>query len=332
MKPIVMALFVGFTLQAQLGFVAAQQTPKIPRIGFVSGAGDANNPGPNVEAFRQGLRELGYVEGKNHQVEYRYIEGKSERIASLVTDLIQLKVDLLVTASLASTRVAKKETKTIPIVFNIPDDPVALGLVDSLARPGGNITGLTRIGRELSGKRLELLTEAVPGIKRVGILGSSTRVDGTGTRRNFEDYEVPARALKITAQSITVRNPSQDLDMAFREAVKGRANAVIIISTTPVLPSRKKITDLAIKNRLPLLAESSTWVDAGGLMSYAANDAESYRRLATYVDKILKGTKPSDLPVEQPTKFDLVINLTTAKALGLDVPPTLLALADEVIE
>jgi len=333
MKPIVLALFVGFTLQAPLGFIAAQQSPgKIPRIGFVSGTGDPNNPGPNVEAFRQGLRELGYVEGKNHQVEYRYIEGKSERIASLVTDLIQLKVDLLVTASLVSTRVAKKETKTIPIVFNIPDDPVALGLIDSLARPGGNITGVTRIGRELSGKRLELLTEAVPGIKRVGILYSSTGVGGTATRRNFEEYEVPARALKITAQSIYVRNPSQDLDGAFREAVKGRANAVIIISTTPVIPFRKKITDLAIKNRLPLLAESSSWVNVGGLMSYAANELESSRRLATYVDKILKGTKPSELPVEQPTKFELVINLQTAKALGLTIPQSLLFRADRVIK
>ena len=318
---------------ATVHLAEAQQPGKIPRIGFVSGTGDANNPGPNVEAFRQGLRELGYVEGKNHQVEYRYIEGKSERIASLVTDLIQLKVDLLVTASLASTRVAKKETKTIPIVFNIPDDPVALGLIDSLARPGGNITGLTRIGRELSGKRLELLTEAVPGIKRVGILYSTTGVGGTGnTRRNFEDYEVPARALKITAQSINVRNPSQDLDGAFREAVKGRANALIIISTTPVVPFRKKITDLAIKNRLPLLAETGSWVDVGGLMSYAANELESYRRLATYVDKILKGTKPSDLPVEQPTKFDLVINLKDAKQLGVTIPQSVLFRADRVIK
>ena len=250
--PLVTTFFLATVYLAE-----AQQPGKIPRIGFVSGAGDANNPGPNVEAFRQGLRELGYVEGKNHQVEYRYIEGKSERIASLVTDLIQLKVDVLVTASLVSTRVAKKETKTIPIVFNIPDDPVALGLIDSLARPGGNITGVTRIGRELSGKRLELLTEAVPGIKRVGVMYSTTGVVGTATRRNFEDYEVPARALKITAQSITVRNPSQDLDMAFRKAVKGRANAVIIISTTPVLPFRKKITDLAIKNRMPLFATPS---------------------------------------------------------------------------
>ena len=169
--------------------MAQAQPARIPRIGFVSSTGNPNNPGPNVDAFRQGMRELGYVEGKNIQVEYRYIEGKSERIATLVTDLIQLKVDVLVTAALSATRVAKKETKTIPIVINVPDDPVALGLVDNLARPGGNITGLARLGRELSGKRLELLTEAVPGIKRVGILYSSTGVGGSGTRRNFEDYE-----------------------------------------------------------------------------------------------------------------------------------------------
>ena len=324
-------IFATFLVVA-IAPAVAQQPGKIPRIGFVSGTGDANNPGPNVESFRQGLRDLGYVEGKNHQVEYRYIEGKSERIASLVTDLIQLKVDLLVTASLASTRVAKKETKTIPIVFNIPDDPVALGLIDSLARPGGNITGVTRIGRELSGKRLELLTEAVPGIKRVGVLYSSTGVGGPGTRRNFEDYEVPARALKITAQSITVRNPSQDLDGAFREAVKGRANAVIIINTTPVVPFRKKITDLAIKNRLPLLAETESLGRCRRTDVLRGQRCESYRRLATYVDKILKGTKPSDLPVEQPTKFELVINLKTAKALGVTIPQSLLFRADRVIK
>jgi putative ABC transport system substrate-binding protein len=326
------SILVAVVLVAVAVIADAQSAAKIPRIGFVSANGDPSNPGPNVEAFRQAMRDLGYVEGKNIQVEYRYIEGKSERIATLVTGLIQLKVDVLVTAALSATRVAKKETKTIPIVINVPDDPVALGLVDNLARPGGNITGLARLGRELSGKRLELLTEAVPGIKRVGILYSSTGVGAPGTRRNFEDYEVPARALKITAQSITVRNPSQDLDGAFREAIKGRANAVIIINTTPVFPFRKKITDLAIKNRLPLLAEASNWVDDGGLMSYGANDAESYRRLATYVDKILKGAKPADLPVEQPTKFELVINLKTAKQIGLTIPQSMLYRADKVIK
>jgi putative ABC transport system substrate-binding protein len=329
-KKIIWQLATFFLATASI--VDAQQSAKIPRIGFVSGIGDANNPGPNVEAFRQAMRDLGYIEGKNLQVEYRYIEGKSERIPSLVTELIQLKVDVLVAASLASSRVAKKETKAIPIVFIIPDDPVARGLVDSLARPGGNITGLARLGRELSGKRLELLTEAVPGIKRVAILWSNTNVLTPGTRRNFEDYEVPARALKIAAQPIDVRNPSQDLDGAFREAIKGRANALIIINTTPVFPFRKKIAELAIKNRLPLLAEASNWVDVGGLMSYAANDPESYRRLATYVDKILKGTKPADLSVEQPTKFELVINLKTAKQIGLTIPLNVLARADQVIK
>jgi putative tryptophan/tyrosine transport system substrate-binding protein len=309
----------------------AQQPAKVPRIGFVSANGDANNPGPDVEAFRQGMRELGYVEGKNIQVEYRYIEGKSERISNLVTELIQLKVDVFVSSAFSAIRVAKKETKTIPIVINIPDDPVAVGLVDSLARPGGNITGVSRLGRELSGKRLELLSEAVPGIKRIAVIWSRTNVL-TPRTRNFDDYETPARALKIAAQSIEVRNPSQDLDGAFREAIKGRVNALVIINTTPVIPYRKKISELAIKNRLPLLAETTSWVDAGGLMSYAANDPESFRRVATYVDKILKGAKPADLPVEQPMKFEFVINLKTAKQIDVTIPPTVLARADRVIK
>jgi ABC-type uncharacterized transport system substrate-binding protein len=308
----------------------AQQPKTMPRIGFVSGNGDPNNPGPDVEAFRQGMRDLGYVEGKNIQVEYRYIEGKSDRISSLVTDLIQRKVDVLVTASLASTRVAKKETRTIPIVFNFPDDPVAIGLVDSLARPGGNITGLARLGRELSGKRLELLTEAIPGIRRVSVLYSPTNILVTNSRRNYEDYEVPAGALKITTQLLRVRNTSQELEGAFREAVTGRANAFIAIDTTPLYPYREKIAELAIKNRLPLLAEQARWVDAGALMSYSTSESESYRRIATYVDKILKGTKPSDIPIEQSTKFEFIVNLKTAKQIGLTIPPNVLARADRV--
>ena len=237
--------------------------------------------------------------------------------------MIQLKVDVLVTAVVSNPR--GERSKTIPIVINVPDDP--LGLVDNLARGWKYHRPPDWPG---SGKRLELLTEAVAGIKRVGILYSSTGVGAPVAA--ISKMQVPARALKITAQSITVRNPSQDLDGAFREAIKGRANAVIIINTTPVFPFRKKITDLAIKNRLPLLAEASNWVDDGGLMSYGANDAESYRRLATYVDKILKGAKPADLPVEQPTKFELVINLKTAKEIGLTIPPNVLARADRVIK
>jgi ABC-type uncharacterized transport system substrate-binding protein len=324
----IVALLITF---AMCGAVAQAQPARIPRIGFVSSTGNPNNPGPNVEAFRQGMRELGYIEGKNIQVEYRYVEGKSERISSLVTELIQLKVDVLVSGAFSAIRVAKQETKIIPIIINLPDDPVAVGLVDSLARPGGNITGLTRLGRELSGKRLELLTEAVPGIKRVGILWSRTNVLAPRNRNSFQDYEAPARALKITAQSVEIRNPSRDLEGGFREAIKGRVNALIIVSTTPVNPYRKKIAELAIKNRLPLVSESSGWVEVGGLMSYSANDQESYRRLATYVDKILKGAKPSDLPVEQPTKFEFVINLKTAKQIGLTIPPNVLYRADRVI-
>ena len=246
-------VFALWAMLSALSFpVGAQQPAKISRIGFVSSTGSPNNPGANVEAFRQGMRELGYVEGKNIQVEYRYIEGKSERTPSLVSELIQLKVDVLISAALSATRVAKKETKKIPIVFNIPDDPVAVGLVESLARPGGNITGVARLGRELSGKRLELLTEAIPGIKRVVILYSPTNILTTSSRRNYEDYEAPARALKITPQLIHVRNPSQDLDGAIREAVKGNLNGLIIIDTTPLFPYREKIVELAFKHRLPL--------------------------------------------------------------------------------
>jgi len=310
----------------------AQPQAKIPRIGYVSGDGDTNNPGPRIEAFRQGMRNLGYVEGKNIHVEYRYIEGKSERIASLVTELIQHKVDLLVTANFTTSRMAQKETKTIPIVIAIPEDPVATGLVDSLARPGGKITGVTRLTRELSGKRLELLLEAVAGIKRVGILYAPSNAVTPNRERNYGPYEIAARALKITSQRIEVLNPSQDLEGAFRDGVKGRANAIIVISTATLAPYQRKITGLAIKNRLPLLTEAGPWVDAGGLMSYAANDLESYRRIAAYVDKILKGTKPSELPVEQPTKFELVFNLKTAKALGITIPQSVLFRADRVIK
>jgi putative tryptophan/tyrosine transport system substrate-binding protein len=309
----------------------AQQPAKIPRVGYVSGTGNANNPGPRIEAFRQGMRDLGYIEGKTIQVEYRYIEGKSERVAGLFNELIQLKVDLLVTVSFTSSVLAKKATKTIPIVMVLPEDPVATGLVDSLARPGGNITGVTILTRELSGKRVELLLEAVPGVKRVGILYAPSNTVTANRERNYEPYEIAGHALKITSQRIDVLNPSQDLDGAFRAAVKGRANAIVVLSTATVGPYRRKITELAIKNRLPLMTENGIWVDDGGLMSYAANDTESYRRIATFVDKILKGAKPSELPVEQPTKFEFAINLKTAKTLGIEIPQSVLFRADRVI-
>jgi ABC-type uncharacterized transport system substrate-binding protein len=329
--------FVGLSLSALLFALCvsaeAQQPAKIPRVGYISGEGDPNNPGPRTAAFRQGLRELGYVEGKNIQVDYRYIQGQSGRIAGLVAELIQLKPDVLVTGSLASTRAAKQQTKTIPIVFRIPDDPVLLGLVESLARPGGNITGLASLDRELSGKRLELLLEAIPTIKRVGLLYSPTGVLTVAalSRRNIEDYEIPARGLKIAVDSVVFRNTNQEMENAVRELTKGGAKALVVINTTPLYPFRAKIADLAIKNRLPLLAEEGNWAEAGALMSYATNEQESYRRVAVHVDKILKGTKPADLPVEQPTKFEFVINLKTAKALNLTIPQSLLFRADRVI-
>ena len=307
--------------------VHAQQPNKIPRIGYLSGAGDPSNPGPNVEAFRRGLQELGYIEGKNILVEYRYIEGKRDRVPSLVAELVQLKVDVLVSPNLPSIRAAKQATKTIPIVMVINWDPVAEGLIDSLARPGGNITGLSRLTRDLSGKRLELLKEVVPGISRVGVLD-----DADAQLKAVKDYQAAGRALKIQLQSLEIRGPNPDLEGAFQAAVKSRIRALIATQITVLLPYTEKIADLAIKNRLPLMFETGSSVEAGGLMSYAASDADLFRRAAIYVDKILKGAKPAELPVEQPTKFELVINLKTAKQIGLVIPPNVLARADRVIK
>jgi len=310
--------------------VDAQQTAKIPRIGYVSGTGNASNPGPNVEAFRQGLRDLGYVEGKNILIEYRYVEGNVDRIPSLVAELVQLKVDVLVSPNTPVIRAAKQATETIPIVMVTNEDPVAAGFIDSLARPGGNVTGLTRLTRELRGKRLELLKEVVPRITRVGVLSDAANAPGLATA--FKDHEAAARALKIQLQSLEVRGSNPDLEGAFRDAAKGRVSALIVARTTVLVRYQKKIADLAIKNRMPSMSEGRDFVEAGGLMSYSANDAESFRRAAYYVDKILKGAKPADLPVEQPTKFELVINLKTAKALGLTIPPLVLMRADKVIK
>ncbi len=305
--------------------VEAQQPAKTPRIGYVSGSGDSSNPGPEIEAFRQGLRNLGYIEGKNILVEYRYVEGELDRVPRLVTELVQLKLDVLVVSPASAIRAAKQATKTIPIVMVAIQDPVATGLVDSLARPGGNITGLTRLTRDLSGKRLELLKEAIPGISRVGVLWNPA-----GSGIGFKGYEAAARELKIELQSLGVRSLIDDLEVAFQLAVKGRSKA-LIATFNPVFTDPKQVADLALKNRLPLMCETNRYVEAGGLMSYAANDAESYRRAAYYVDKILKGTKPAELPVEQPTKFEFVINLTTAKQIGVTIPPNVLARADRVI-
>ena len=324
-KPIVV-LLIGLTL-ASVRVVEAQQAGKVPRIGYLDSTGDPKTPQPSVEAFRQGLRDLGYIEGKNILVEYRYAAGMTDRMPSLVAELVQLKVDVVVVSALPAIRAAKQATKTIPIVMVTTQDPVATGLVDSLARPGGNITGLTRLTRDLSGKRLELLKEAVPKLSRVGVLDDAS----TDIQASFQDFEPAARALKIQLQSLEVRGPNPDLEGAFQAAASGRVNALVTVRTALLINYRKQIADLAIKNRLPSIQEGSDFVEAGGLMSYSANDTEVFRRAAYYVDRILKGTKPADLPVEQPTKFELVINLKTAKQIGLTIPPNVLARADRVI-
>jgi putative ABC transport system substrate-binding protein len=313
-----------------LGFSAQPQQPagKVPRIGYLSAIGDPYTPEPQIEAFREALRDLGYVEGKNILVDYRYAGGIQDRIPGLVAELVQLRVDVVVVAALPAIRAAKQATKTIPIVMVTTQDPVATGIVDSLARPGGNITGLTRLTRELGGKRLELFKEVVPGISRVGVLVDANMTELATT---FKDYETAARPLKIQLQSLEVRGPKPDFEGAFQVATKGRANALITVSTALLVRYPKRIADLAIKNRLPSMHERSEYVQAGGLVSYAASEAESFRRAATYVDKILKGAKPTDLPVEQPTKFEFVINLKTAKQIGLTIPPNVLARADRVI-
>ncbi len=326
-KKILLSAVATFIL-ASFHLAQAQQAKKVPRIGYLSGRGDPSTPDPLVEAFRQGLRDLGYIEGKNILVEYRYAEGKLDRIPSLVAELVQLKVDVLVSSTLPAIRAAKQTTKTIPIVMLTNVDPVATGIVDSLARPGGNITGLARFMTELSGKRLELLKEVVPKISHVGVLWDA---DDPDAAIGFKEYEAAARALKIQLQSLEVRGPNPDLEGAFQAAAKGRASALITVRNLLLLRYPKRIADLAIKNRLPSIYEGSDFVETGGLMSYSSNDAESFKRAAIYVDKILKGAKPSDLPVEQPTKFELIINLKAAKQIGLTVPPSMLAAADKVI-
>jgi putative ABC transport system substrate-binding protein len=330
MRKYVICLTLCAMLFALCFSASAQQPVKIPRIGFVTSAGNRNSPGLRVEAFQRGLRELGYVEGKNILVEYRYIEGKTERAPEIVAELVQLKVDVLVPLSLGSVRAAKQATQVIPIVTVVPDDLVALGIVDSLARPGGNITGLTRFSRELSGKRLEMITETIPGISRVGLLYGLSNIRVTGPRP-FQDYEAPARALKISLQILQVYPPNPELAGAFRDAAKGRAQALIAVTTSVLVPNDKKIAELAIKHRLPTMLEASHYVEAGGLMSYSADDRESFKRAAIYVDKILKGAKPAELPIEQPTKIEFVVNLKTAKQIGLTIPPNVLARADKVI-
>jgi ABC-type uncharacterized transport system substrate-binding protein len=303
----------------------AQQPARIPRIGILI-PGSASFYSAWVEALRQRLRELGYVEGKNIVIEYRYTEGKNERLPDLATELVRLKVDVIVTSGPANYA-AKKASATIPVVFVIAGDPVETGLVSSLAGPGGNITGLSIMTPDLNGKRLELLKEAFPKVARVAFLW-------TGTSRGNQaltDMEAAAKALGLKLQSLPVRS-LDDFDSAFARAKREGAQALITIPSPLINTQQSQVLDFAAKNRLPAMYPYSEFVEAGGLMSYAPNFADLFRRAADYVDKILKGAKPADLPVEQPTKFELVINLKTAKQIGLTIPPELLARANRLIK
>jgi putative ABC transport system substrate-binding protein len=305
----------------------AQQPTKVPRIGFLS-ATSPSAIAARVEGFRRGLRELGYVEGKNIVIEWRYAEGRLERLTELAAELAGLKVEVIVSAGPPPTRAAKGATAIIPIVMAFDTDPVGNQFVASLSRPGGNITGLSALFPELGGKSLEILSDVIPKLSRVAVIGTSSSPTYTPMMR---ELELASQALKL---ELTYRDvlKSQDIDMAFRAVHKRRAQAVLTLGS-PILDSeRARLAQLAAEYQLPAIYPQIEYAEAGGLMYYGANMPELFRRAATYVDKILKGTKPADLPIEQPTKFELVINLKTAKQIGLTIPPNVLARADKVIK
>jgi putative ABC transport system substrate-binding protein len=318
--------FLATLLFVSLHFAEAQQPKKVPRIGLLVPF-SASSDSPRRDAFLQGLRDLGYVEGKNIAIEYRYTEGELDRLPELAAELVRLNVDVIVTAAISSVRAAKKATATIPIVFASVGEAVDSGLVSSLARPGGNATGLTFLAPELDGKRLELLKEAFPKITRVAFLWRvpAARAD------LFKEAEVVAKALGLRLQSLVVKGPD-DFESVFKAAKSEGAEALIVISNPLSNTYRARIIDLAAKNLLPAIYPSTGFVEAGGLMSYAPDFLYNWRRAATYVDKILKGANPGDLPVEQPKKFEFVINLKAAKQIGVTITPNVLARADRVIK
>jgi putative ABC transport system substrate-binding protein len=304
----------------------AQQLTKIPRIGFLSSLSPAA-VSARMDAFRQGLRELGYVEGKNIVIEYRWAEGKTERLPDLAAELVRLKVDVIVTGGPAVNPSAKKATSTIPIVLSFDNDPVGNGFAASLAHPGGNITGLSTLAPEISGKQMELLKEIIPKLSRVAVFGNSIQ---PGNPQALKETEIAAKAFKVKLQYQDVLNP-KDIESAFREASKARAGAVLVLGNVVVTSHPKQFIELAAKNRLPAMYWSSEFVEAGGLMTYSVSITDLFRRAATYVDKLLKGRTPADLPVEQPMRFEFIINLNAAKAIGLTIPPNVLVRADKVI-
>ena len=309
-----------------LGGVVQAQPAKVPRIGFL-GTASPSAASTRIEALRQGLRELGYVDGKNIVIEQRYAEEKLDRLNELAAELVLLNVKLIVTVGPAATRPVKKATAVIPIVMGVDDDPVGNGFVASLARPGGNITGLASLSPEISGKQLELLKEIIPSLSRVAVLGNSTQ---PGTAQSLREVELAAGALGVKLQYLDVLSP-EDIETVFRAASKGRADAVLVLRAGVFFAHRRQIVDFAAKSRLPAIYYTTEYVENGGLMTYGASITALFRRAAVYVDRILKGAKPADLPIEQPKKFELVINLKTAKQIGLTIPQRVLARADRVI-
>ena len=316
------ALLLALSVPAQ-----AQQPKKVHRIGFLYTV-SSSSVAARAEAFRQGLRELGYVEGKNIVIESRFAEGKLDRVPSLAAELVRLKVDVIVTSGPSSTAAAKEATSTTPIVMARDIDPVGNGFVASLARPGGNITGLSLLAPEITGKHLELLKETIPRLSRVAVIGTSTT---QGNAQTMREIELAAAAFRVKLQYLDVA-ALKDVETSFRAAGNWAADAVLVLGSAIYASHRKQLTDIALKRRLPTIYRNPEYVEDGGLMSYGVNLIELDRRAATYVDKILKGAKPADIPVEQPTKFELVINLKAAKQIGLTIPPNVLARADKVIK
>ena len=328
MRKKIFSLALSTMLFALCFSAEAQEPRKIPRIGFLS-ASSRSTSGPLYAAFLEGLQQIGFVEGKNIIIDSRWADGKAERLPELAAELIRLKVDIIVVGPVQPALAAKKATTTIPIVITTVADPVEFGLVSSLARPGGNITGLTSApGIELNGKRLEVLKEVFPNVSRVAVLWNP---DNPGSVVNKKANETPARSLGIKLQSVEMRQPS-DLETAFTSMKKAGAEVLVTINSPLVSSQVQRIVNLAAKNRLPGIHAESRWTEAGGLMSYGPNYFDLCRRAATYVDKILKGAKPGDLPIEQPRKFEFIINLKTAKQIGLTIPQSVLFRADRVIK
>ena len=328
MKKAAVPILVAVILLTVAIVTEAQQPKKVPRIGYLW-PGNPTSETTDSGAIRQALRELGYIEGQSIASEYRYADGKPDRFPELAAELVRLKVDIIVVAGNAPIRAAKNATKTIPIVMAGGSDPVDAGLVESLARPGGNVTGLTSLDRELGGKRLELLKEAVPKVARVAVLYDPA--NARQVREAKEVLPVTARALGLTIQPWPIRG-ADGFEKIFGEQSKERPHGLSVIGGTLMNANQKRIARFALKNRLPSMYPDRQFVDVGGLISYGADNAENYRRVAYYVDRILKGAKPADLPVEQPTKFELVINLKTAKQIGVTIPQSMLYRADKVIK